>query len=485
MKSVNRKIKIWDFSSRLVLKKKMIEVLHRNDPPRYSSEMESFGIWTKDYLSELGPTFIKLGQTLSTRKDIFPIEFLDKLVSLQDEVIEIPSDQLIQVLNEELSEPVNVFFRYFEMTPHKCASIGQVHRGILRSGKKVAVKVQRPGVKEIVTDDINSVLEILAFFELIGYSTGPSAKEIFNDAKERLYDELDYTIEANNAVIFRNNFKNVEDVIIPRVFISKSTDKLLIMEWVSSVKITDLDSIQRYNINQVELSKLFLRVFIIQTMEHGFFHADPHPGNIGVSKDGKMVIYDYGLVVKLPSEIKMRSKEIIMGILQRDTRGLVDLFISLGIIIPRSNKYEITLFFESIINYIEKVDDVNNPELRSEIISKLSQEKPFNIPSSFIFLAKTFGLIEGICTNLDPDFSFFEYLQPYFQNTVMESIDLQKMATNTFEIPSKINNMSTSITNIERQKAEIDIKLNKYENIIRTNNFLLISLIILAILKKI
>jgi predicted unusual protein kinase regulating ubiquinone biosynthesis (AarF/ABC1/UbiB family) len=473
----NRKLKIWDFSSRFIIRKKIIDYIYKNDKQNYSKEIKSLGIWTKDYITDLGPTFIKLGQSLSTRSDLFPIEFLEQIEDLQDNVTEIDKDELQNCLNNELNEPVNIFFTYFEMTPYKSASLGQVHKAILKSGKKVAVKIQRPGVKDIVLEDINNIIEVIDFFDIIGYSTGPSAKEIFNEAKYKLLDELDYKKEMQNALIFRNNFKNIDSVIIPRVYLSKSTDKLLIMEWVNSYKITDIESIKNNNLDPVDISKLFLKIFIIQFMDHGIFHADPHPGNIGISKSGKIVIYDYGLIIKLPENIKNKSKDIIMSILQRDTKNLVEIFISMGIIIPNNNKYEISLFFDSIINYIEKVENISDPDVREEIILKLSNEKPFNIPSSFIFLTKTLGIIEGICTRLDPEFSFFNYLEPYFQETIMESIDLQKMATSTLEIPSKINYISTSISNIEQQKSEIDIKLNKYEKSIKTNNYIIVSLL--------
>jgi hypothetical protein len=148
----------------------------------------------------------------------------------------------------------------------------------------------------------------------------------------------------------------------------------------------------------------------------------------------------------------------------------------LGIIIPNNNKYEIELFFNNIINYIEKVDNVTDPEIKDEIIKRLSQDKPFNIPNSFLFLAKTIAIIEGICNQLDPEFNLFDYLEPYFQESIMESIDLQKMATSTFEIPSKINYISTSVGNIEQQRTEIDIKLNRYENLIKNNNYFIVLL---------
>uniref|UniRef100_A0A6C0IB01 ABC1 atypical kinase-like domain-containing protein n=1 Tax=viral metagenome TaxID=1070528 RepID=A0A6C0IB01_9ZZZZ len=471
----NRKLKIWDFSSRFLLRKKIIDSFYKGY--NYAHEQKKLGVWTRNYLTELGPTFIKLGQTFSTRTDLFPTEFIEELEYLQDSVTEIPPTDLENTLIGELKEPVDSIFSYFDYQPYKSASLGQVHKGILKSGKKVAVKIQRPGVKKLVTYDIAVLLEILSFFDIIGYSTGPSAKQIFLEAKNKLFDELNYLIEANNAIRFRNNFKNTNWVVVPRVYTSKSTEKLLIMEWVHSFKINDL-TLQQNGISSLKISKMLIDFFVIQTMKHGFFHADPHPGNIGVNLDGNLVVYDFGLVIELPKDIQTKTKDIIMCIIQRDTTQLVDIFLSLGIIIEGSStKYEIALFFDSLINYLEKAQNIPNSELKNEVLLKLSQEKPFNIPSSFIFLGKSLGIIEGICNQLDPNFNFVEYLSPYFEETVMDSIDIQKMASSTLEIPSKINYISTSISNLEQQKTEFDIKLKKYQNNVQMNNYLVISLL--------
>lgn len=444
-----RKFKTWDFSARLFIKKNLIHKLHSKDQQKYSTEMASLGIWTRDYLIDLGPTFIKLGQVLSSRQDLFPKEFVRELEVLQDNMKGcMTQEDISYLINTELNEPVEKIFKKFEYSPYKTASLGQVHRGILNSGINVAVKLQRPGIKEIILEDLDTIVQIIDFLELLGISTGQSTKVVFMETKEKLLDELDYRIEANNALYFREAFKNENSVIIPRVFISKSTSKILIMEWVPGIKITN-ENVK----NKKEISKLLIKIFLFQIVNLGTFHADPHPGNLAISSSGKIIIYDFGLVVRLPQNITNNSKDIITSIIRKDINGLVDLFISLGLIIPDSdNRYEISIFFISLINYIEKTKD-STDSVKQEILNKLSEDKPFIIPGSFVFLGKTLTLIEGICTQLDSEFKFIDYVKPYFEDSIMESVDIQKMVQNTIEIPSKIEYISNSLNNLEQQKV--------------------------------
>lgn len=448
---MNRKIKTWDFSTQLLVRKRFIESFYKGN--RYSSEMKALGKWSREYITKLGPTFVKLGQTLSTRTDLFPSEFISEIEYLQDSVEEIDQREISKIISTQFG---NNFFEAFEYKPHKSASLGQVHRAKLRSGKKVAVKIQRPGIKELIKEDINTILQILDFLELIGASTGQSAKLVFFEAKEKLFDELDYSLEAKNAILFRNNFKDYPWIIVPRVYISKSTDKILIMEWVSGVKITESS---KY-FDPLVISKMFVESFIIQLTSFGYFHADPHPGNISISRNGGLIFYDFGLLIKLPDNIQQKSNELFTCIIQKDTSTLVDIFIDIGLIVPNGNKYEISLFFDSIINYLEKLDP-SDPILKDELLKKLSISKPFIIPSSFIFLGKTISIIEGICTQLDPDFSFYEYLKPYFQENF--SIDFSKMASSTLEMPSKIKYISETIS---QQRNEINLNLKSNNDLI-------------------
>ena len=471
---MNRKLKTWDFSSKFLIRRGFIDTFYRQNKTRYTKEIKSLGTWTRESLSDLGPTFIKLGQTLSTRSDLFPKEFIKELEYLQDDVVEIDPIDVKSILISELNDSVENFFESFDYKPWKCASLGQVHVGVLKSGKKVAVKIQRPRLKEIIEDDISTIIEILDFFESVGLSTGPSSKLVFFEAREKLLNELDYSLEARNAVLFRRIFENSELVIVPRVYLTKSTEKLLIMEWVNGIKITDISRLRRNGIELTQLSRNLINIFIIQIMEYGIFHADPHPGNISVNKSGKLILYDYGLVIRLPEKLTNESGNIINLLIQGDTSSLVDLFVEIGIIKLTGNKNDIIIFFDQFMNYIQKVDTFTDPYIKEFILNKLSQEKPFIISDSFIFLGKSLTLLEGICSQLDSEFNFVEYVKPYVESEV--NIDLQKMALNTFEIPSKINNINNAI---EQQKSEINIKLNKYEEITKNNSYLFLYLSII------
>jgi len=473
-KSVIRKLKIWDFSSKLVIKKRIIETLYVNDKSRYSTEMQSFGSWTREYLVELGPTFIKLGQIASSRGDIFSKEFLEELVSLQDNVEPIPEDTLKQLVDTNL-------FEKFEKVPYKAASLGQVHRAVLTSGVNVAVKLQRPGIKSIILDDFDTIETIIDVLEGLGISTGAASKIVFREAKQNLVNELDYRLEAKNALKFRTFMEKYDPmVIVPRVFIEKSTETVLIMEWVRGIKVTDTISLKKAGIDLKQICKLLVESYIFQTMDFGFFHADPHPGNIAVSYDGRLIFYDFGLVIDLSPEIKNNAKQIILFILQKDSRALVDLFIEIGIIIPTTkNRTEISLFFDFILNYLEKITK-NDSSIKETVLAKLAEEKPFVIPYSFVFLAKSFTLIDGICLTLDPDFKFIEYLQPYIEENV--DVDFQQIAMSTFQIPSRINDILTSVNKFEEQRIEIKYNL---ENIKQDNSRLFIMFFIYQLINLI
>lgn len=482
----SQKAKIWDFSFKFILKNKKIQTFHhyRKDITKYNQDMSNFGKWTHDYLIDLGPTFIKLGQVLSTRKDIFSKEFILELEKLQDDVMPMNSDEINLVLNNELNIPVDQIFQYLDYKPYKAASLGQVHKGILLSGKKVAVKIQRPNIRETIVNDIDTIVQILDIFDKIGLDTGPSAKKLFVEAKKNLFDELDYKLEARNAYVFREKFINNPIIICPRVYISKSTDKLLIMEWVYGTKITNIEKLKEQNIDLKIVSKNLIECFLLQIMEYGFFHADPHPGNLAITKNGDnpvIVLYDYGLVIEIPSKLKIGIGKIINYLIQRDTRKIVDILIELELIIPTADADDIVLFFDNILTYIENMDGnmLKDNLLKDKLSDSLSQQKPFLLPSSFIFLAKTFNLIEGICKQLDPDFNYYTYLESMINSNIMNNIDIEKMASNTFEIPLKIQAISKSVTNLEKQRGEIKQNIKETNDTVKNTQFyVLLSLII-------
>jgi predicted unusual protein kinase regulating ubiquinone biosynthesis (AarF/ABC1/UbiB family) len=243
------------------------------------------------------------------------------------------------------------------------------------------------------------------------------------------------------------------------------------MEWVDGTKITNINELSR-EFDTKKISEYLVKSFILQTMDFGFFHADPHPGNIAVTKNGRLVFYDFGLVSKIPPEIQNKSRDIITYIFQKKTRELVDLFIDIGLIIPDTkNKFEITLFFDSILNYVDK--NQNDDTLKQIILDKLSEERPFIIPGSFIFLAKTFTLLDGICQQLNPEFTFINYLQPYIEESV--DINLSQIAFQSINMPSKINDISNTMYNLQQQRLE----LNKRFEQLYSNQYILFHLLML------
>lgn len=424
----NRKLKTWKFAAKF---------LWKNSTVQNKTEL---GKWTKDQLLELGPTFVKLGQIASTRGDLYPPEFTKELETLQDNVPPVELDST----NVDYS-----IFKDFDPVPFKSASIGQVHMAVLHSGHKVVVKVKRPGILDTMIEDTNNIRDIVQFLERIGVDTGNSSGYVLEESIEYLLGEADYIQEIENAVNFKKSMKGVNWVKVPRVYKKLSNNDMIVMEYVPSTKLTEITDPK---VNKKKVCEALINSYVIQTMDNGLFHADPHPGNLGFSSKGKLVFYDFGLLVPLSEELREGFKNLFGCIITRDTSGIVDILIKLGVIVPTTaDVYDIELFFESILSYLETLDgsDIMNDELAVQ----LAEDKPFVVPTSFVYLAKSFSIIEGICLQLDPDFNYFTYLEPMIQQQFIESIDISEMITRTTEIPSKIGKISTAVLGLEKSRA--------------------------------
>ena len=448
-----QKLKTWDFAAKFLTRQKRIQNRHKVGTPAYKTSMSELGVWTRDRLVDLGPTFIKLGQLASTRRDLYTPEFIEELQTLQDQVPPIPEDVVVDILDNELSSNV---FSYFDSKPFKSASLGQVHLANLNNGKSVVVKVQRPNILNIVDTDVKNIIEVLTFLDLLGIETGPSAKEIFVEAAAYLYRELDYINEAQNATRFYNNFKNTSWVRIPRIYSKIITEKILIMERVDGIKITDIKT------RRVNASKALVNSFLTQLMVHGFFHADPHPGNVAVNEEGQLVYYDFGLMVELQPNMREKLLEIIPLIIQKDTRKIVNLLIDMKLIIPTADKSEIVQFLDAGIEFLEEMDgkEFNAKMAQDELANSLAEQKPFQIPSDFLFLAKSFTTIDGICQQLDPDFNFIDYISPMVDD-IPESIDFSSMTRASIEMPSRIRSINDSIIELEKSRTKLKRSIEK------------------------
>ena len=440
----NQKVKTWKFAAKYLWKE------------RFTEDKAELGRWTRDELLELGPTFVKLGQIASTRGDLYPPEFTKELESLQDNVPPFDFNLMKDVVNIDI-------FKDFEEIPFKSASIGQVHKATLKNGKKVVVKLKRPGILNIMKSDTNNVKKILDFIQSIGVDTGSSSNFVLNDSIEYLLGEADYRQEVENAIKFKRSLKGIDWIKVPYVYKKYCTDDMIVMEYVEADKITE---IKNKRINRKKVCEALVNSYVIQTMDSGLFHGDPHPGNLAISKDGKLVFYDFGLLIELNDELKQGFSDLFGCIINRDTKGVVQILIKLGVIVPTSSDVsDIEVFFETILGYLETLD--GGAIMNDELAAELAMEKPFVVPTSFVYLAKSFSLIEGICLQLDPDFDYFTYLEPMIQEQFLESLDISEIIMNTTEIPSKIGKINSTVLGLERSRAAMKRSMIKTRQEIR------------------
>jgi predicted unusual protein kinase regulating ubiquinone biosynthesis (AarF/ABC1/UbiB family) len=311
--------------------------------------------------------------------------------------------------------------------------------------------------------DTNNVKKILDFIQSIGVDTGSSSEFVLNDSIEYLLGEADYKQEVENAIKFRRSLKGIDWIKVPYMYKKYCTDDMIVMEYVEADKITE---IKNKRINKKKVCEALVNSYVIQTMDGGLFHGDPHPGNLAISKDGKLVFYDFGLLIELNDELKQGFADLFGCIIKRDTKGVVQILIKLGVIVPTSSDIsDIEIFFETILGYLETLD--GGAIMNDELAAELAMEKPFVVPTSFVYLAKSFSLIEGICLQLDPNFDYFTYLEPMIQEQFLESLDISEIIMNTTEIPSKIGKINSTVLGLERSRAAMKRSMIKTRQEIR------------------
>src|SRR5210317_473874 len=454
---VNQKRKTWKFAAEFLWKKNFVK------------NQTELGVWTRDQLIDLGPTFVKLGQIVSTRADLYPVEFTRELESLQDNVPPIHVGCVKDVVN------ANNVFSEFEYDPFKSASIGKVHRATLLDGREVVVKIKRPDIYDIMKRDTDNIIDVVNFLEKIGIDTGATSGKVLEESIEYLLSESDYEKEMYNAARMRRAFKGVKWIKIPKVYEDVSTNDMIVMEYVESQKLTELTD---PDVNTKKICEALITSYVIQTMDKGLFHADPHPGNLGFSDKGKLVFYDFGLVIDITDELKLGFQDLFKCIINRDTKGIVDTLIRLNIIVPTtSDTSDIEIFFKTTLNYLETLD-VNafkNDILEDEILLSLAQKKPFTIPTSFVYLAKAFSTVEGTCIKLDENFNYYEYLEPMIREQFVDSFDIQDMFSTSFEMPSRIRNISTAVLGLEESRASMKRSLEKTRREMRYAQYSVLS----------
>lgn len=388
------------------------------------SVVEGGPVHLRKILEELGPTFIKLGQLLSSRPDIVPEPYIEELSKLQDTAPTLPVDQIYGVIESEFGVPVNELFAEFDETPLAAASLAQVHSARLPDGSPVIVKVQRPGIRDLVETDIEILYKRAKFLE----SHWERARvygvtDIVDEFALTIREELDYTREARNTERLRDNMSRIPGVRVPEVYWDLTSPRVLTLEMIQGIKVTDAARQPPPGVDPKQLASRLASTFFEQVFVDGFFHADPHPGNVLVSDAGEIALVDCGQVGVLDAESRAGAVRMLMAFEERDTRQFAAEVLEIGI---AQDDVDIRRFTEDLGRVLRRYYDrpsrsVNMGQILMQVL-ELSAEYRIRLPVSFTVLGKAFSGVDGICSRLDPDFNFTQEARRHLGKAVRSEL---------------------------------------------------------------
>ena len=379
-----------------------------------------------DLLVALGPAFIKAGQALSTRPDIIPPVLLEELAQLQDQLPGFCSDLAMACIEEDLGAPVQEHFDSLEREPISAASLGQVHRGVLKGGQPVAVKVQRPGLREQITLDLYIVRNIAAWLNRNIGLIRSDLVALIDELGQRVFEEMDYLNEAANAERFRELHRHNPRIAVPAIYRDATSRRVLTMEWIDGVKLTNLDAVRAMGIDPDDMVEVGVNCSLQQLLEHGFFHADPHPGNLLALKDGRLCYLDFGMMSEVSRESRTGLIQAVVHLVNRNFGKLSKDFVTLGFLAEDVNLEPIVPAFESVFSQALEMG-VNRMDFKSvtDDMSGVMYRFPFRVPPYYALIIRSLVTLEGIALSVDPDFKILGAAYPYFARRLMEDPDPQ------------------------------------------------------------
>ncbi|MFD2785163.1 ABC1 kinase family protein [Hymenobacter rubripertinctus] len=442
-------------------------------------------------IEELGPTFIKLAQALSNRADLLPQALIDEFEKLQSNVPPFPVTQARQIIEQELGCPLEDVFDEFDEVPLGSASIGQVHGARLRTGEKVVVKVQRPDVQEKVRTDLSLLHELVRLTAGFLRKQGLSNPQDIVDAFERsMTKELDYTSEARSMEQFRTLYQDYDTFYIPRPYRELSTNRMLVIEFVSGCKITDKVQLLEWGLSPEQVAETGMDIYLTQIFEFGAFHADPHPGNVLVRPDGTVVLIDFGMVGRLTKQQKYAFAGVFIGMARQDPRSMALNFRRLALTseIPDMRAFEADL--AQLIEDFATLDvkEMSMSDLADSLQGVIYRYK-LQVPGAVFLILRALVILEGIGKVLHPRFNTFEFVRPYGARIVAEqysreNIQNEALYTGT-QLLALLQTLPTDIRQIVRKISRGDLRvrveLSGYQLLLRKADELVSRSILAAV----
>ena len=512
----NKYVKICKFSTNLSYKLLKGENNHNT------------GNWIKDQLIDLGPTYVKIGQLVSSRPDLFPKYITTELESLQDNVPVVQYSEIVKIIENEFNSKITDTFDSFSTEPIASASISQVHTAVLKNSNiTVAVKVQRPNIETNFREDLEIVSNILYILKYANNKNINDLLLILNECTASIEQEINFLNEMNNMYVFQNIFTNDDYIKVPKVNSKLTTKRVIVMEYLPSIKITDVKKLEVNNINNKELANKLMLTFIENTLQYGYLHSDPHAGNIGITTDDKIVLYDFGIVAKFDMNLQDTFNETLYALMENNATKVINITLKNDIIfaldsnaktIENLSDYEYVVFFKLLGYIFEYLEHLDLKKLSKQIRldPDINENNiPFIFNSKMILLFKSMTTLEGVCKILDPEFTYDTVLSQVvidlmdtdfvmnritsdFNSIINNFVDVDTIKSiqralfdndvdNTNDITKRImpsllkSNVNTSI---DKDKL-IGSKINKLETHIVNQNTLIISTIIAYIIIQI
>lgn len=455
---------------------------------KQAARRKTQAVWIRTTLLDLGPTFIKVGQLFSTRADIFPGEYVEELAKLQDKVPAFSYELVEATIEKELGKKIPELFHNFEPIPLAAASLGQVHKAVLHTGESVVVKVQRPGLKKLFEIDLQILKGITRYFQNHPkWGRGRDWLGIYEECCRILWEEIDYLNEGRNADTFRRNFRGYDWVNVPRIYWRYATSRVLTLEYLPGIKISQYEALEAAGLDRKAIARQGAQAYLLQLLNSGFFHADPHPGNIAVSASGALIFYDFGMMGRIKANIREGLMQTLFGIAQKDGDRVVQSLIDLGAIAPTDDMGPVRRSVQYMLdNFMDKPFENQSVAAISDDLYEIAYNQPFRFPATFTFVMRAFSTLEGVGKGLDPEFNFMEVAKPYAMqlmtdmngsegNSFLNELSRQaaQVSTTAFGLPRRLED---TLEKLERGDMRLRVRSIETERLLRRQSSIQLSI---------
>ncbi|MGB3787437.1 MAG: AarF/ABC1/UbiB kinase family protein [Phormidesmis sp.] len=481
-----RFIDIWSFVLKLLAKRwlygKAWSYGGEITPEKQTQRRKDMAVWIRETCLSLGPTFIKIGQLFSTRADLFPIEYVEELSKLQDRVPAFGYEKVKSTIEDDFGRSLAELYKSFEPVPIAAASLGQVHCAHLHSGEEVVVKIQRPGLFRLFEIDLSILKGIAQYFQNHKeWGRGRDWMGIYGECCRLLWLEIDFLHEGRNGDKFRRNFRGVDWVKVPRVYWRYTSPRVLTMEYMPGIKISHYEALESAGLDRKRLARLGAEAYLRQLLTDGFFHADPHPGNIAVDTDGSLIFYDFGMMGQIQAVTRTRLMDTFVGIAQRNAGQVMKSLVALGALAEIDDMGPVRRSIQYILdNMMDKPFEEQSVTAISDDLYAVAYDQPFRFPATFTFVMRAFSTLEGVGKGLDPEFNFMEAAKPYASelmtngmpgepNGLLGEISRQaaQVGSSALSLPRRIED---TLDRLDRGDIRVRVRSIESDRILRRNS---------------